>query len=205
MTADLDHEPDADGANMLHPDRRIAEAFVSAFTAHDRTPGVIRLRFLHDRERRAKSIERDGTVAGVWPDLVKFQRDGYGAYYFLNEVPPARGSGYEGMATDGDVIRVRALGIDCDNGMPETWTYYVLPDFIVHTSIKDGVQRGQALWLVSDCPSARFKELQQRLSAHYGTDRQVSNLSRVFRLPGSLHQKREPSLVTFEKKDFKPC
>jgi hypothetical protein len=193
-----------DGANMLQPDRSIAEAFVSDFTAHDTTPGIVRLRFLHDRERGAGSFEREGTVADVWPDLVKFQRDGYGAYYFLNQIALGRGSGYEGMATDADVKRVRALGIDCDNGMPEQWTYYVLPDFIVHTSIKNEVQRGQALWLVSDCPSARFKELQQRLAAHYGTDRQVSNLSRVFRLPGSLHQKRESSLVTFEK-EFRPC
>ncbi len=184
-----------DGSTLIQPDRAIADAFVRAFTAHDAMPGAVRLRFIHDRERGASAIEREGILAQLWPEIVQFQGEGYGTYYFLNEIARGPGTGRNGMATDTDVTRVRCLGIDCDHGLLEPWELHQPASFIVCTSIKDGVQRGQILWLTATTAIADFRECQQRLAHHYETDPQVCNPSRVFRLPGSLHLKREPSLV----------
>lgn len=87
------------------------------------------------------------------------------------------------------------------------------------------VQRGQALWRTSDYlegyqkpgMASRFKRMQQTLAAHYDpdgwahrhdkdhpqiTDKSVTDLRRVHRLPGSLHLKdpANPQLVTFERR-----
>jgi len=185
-----------DGRSIIQPDRRIAEAFVAALTGSP--DGVVRLRFLHDRDRSMPAAEREGALEQVWPHVMDFQGRGYGVFYFVNALKSGAGSGYGGMANDADVTSIRYLCADFDNGLPDPRGYHTEPSLIVQSSINNGVQRGQVLWRVTDCPVASFKELQQRLAVLYITDPQVCNPSRVFRLPGTLHQKREPSLVTFE-------
>jgi hypothetical protein len=46
-------------------------------------------------------------------------------------------------------------------------------------------------------PVERFRELQMRLAAFYGTDKAVKDASRVMRVPGFMHRKGEPILVGF--------
>jgi hypothetical protein len=190
-----------DGSNLIMPDREIAQRFVSTLTADDTHPGAVRLRFVHDRDRRMPAMETEGylTDARVW-DLVREQQAaGYAVYYTVNEIRTNARSGKGGMSDDTDVVRIRALCADFDNGLlADDWEYHKQPHFIVRTSFKGNVQRGQCLWMVRDFPVANYKQRQREIAAHYGTDRSVQNPSRVFRLPGSLHLKREPQLVTFE-------
>lgn len=178
------------------PDLAIAQAFVAALTGS--AAHVVRLRFIHDADPRANATtEREGKLTDLWPAVLDRQANGYGVFYFLNDVSPGEGTGHGGSATDKDVTNVRVLGADFDTRLLDEWEFHASPDLIVRTSIKDGVQRGQVLWRVSDCALADFKPVQRRLAAYYATDLSACNLSRVFRLPGTLHLKREPSLVTF--------
>ncbi|MGH8603344.1 MAG: DNA-primase RepB domain-containing protein, partial [Gammaproteobacteria bacterium] len=50
-------------------------------------------------------------------------------------------------------------------------------------------------WLVSDCPLESFPPAQKALAAKYGGDPVVHDLTRVMRLPGFFHQKKEPFLT----------
>src|SRR6266568_92345 len=191
------------------PQQDIAEAFWRLFSPDD---PIARLRFIHEAprpidpatgkpEKKPPSAEREGTLAELWSEVVDYQRRGYAVYYFLNQVKTGLGSGYGGCAKDEDVEAVRVLATDHDaSGLPTEWHYP--PGVIVYTSTveKDGepVQKAQALWLIWDLPIDDFETVQQRLAAHYGCDPSVKNLSRIFRLPGSLHQKGKPQLVTFE-------
>jgi hypothetical protein len=191
-----------DGSTPLLPDRAIAEAFVTALTGAP--DGVIRLRFIHDADRKMPAHECEGTLDQVWPAVVGYQARGYATFFLINEAAPGPGSGYAGMTTDRDITRVRFLGIDADGNIPDELTEHATRSLTIYTSIKDGMQRGQVLWGVSDCTVEQFRGAQERLARHYGTDPSVVNPSRVFRLPGSLHQKRSPQLVTFERGDGKP-
>jgi len=191
------------------PQQDIAEAFWQLFSPDDPTA---RLRFVHEAprpvdpatgnaEKKPPSAEREGTLAELWPTVVDFQRRGYAVYYFLNRVRSGRGSGYGGTATDQDVEAIRVLATDHDDrGLPDEWHHP--PGIVVYTSTveKDGqlIQKAQALWLVPGLPIGEFEEVLQRFAAYYGSDPSVKNASRIFRLPGSLHQKGEPQLVTFE-------
>jgi hypothetical protein len=99
---------------------------------------------------------------------------------------------------NGDVQAIRTLSVDFDGGLPAVADYHLKPALVIQTSMKDGVQRGQALWpiepVVGDTAALKpvFGEAQKRLAAHYGGDTQITDLRRVHRLPGNLHLKGEP-------------
>lgn len=160
---------------------------------------AIRLRFVHDQERGRSLPDAEGTVAALWPTVIEAQAGGFGVFYFLNVIKPGPGTGYNGAAKDVDVAAIRVLAIDCDEGLPDAWEYHVPPAILVHTS----PGKGQALWPVPPgmIKPDEFKQAQRRLVAYYGSDKATVNASRVFRLPGSLHQKREPHLVKFDHQD----
>jgi hypothetical protein len=173
------------------PSLAIAKQFWSAYSPSD---PAIRLRFvMHDRSAPAVEQGADSMDA-IWPLVVGLQGQGYECYY-LSQITKTEGSGWGGQMKDEDVTGIRALAADFDKGLPTTW--HEPPSITVHSSMVDGVQKGQALWLVSDCPVAEFRTAQERLIAHYGSDASIVNPSRILRLPGSLHQKGAPQLVTF--------
>jgi hypothetical protein len=175
------------------PSLEIAKAFWAAYSPSD---PAIRLRFLkHDRT--APAVEQSGgNVEALWPLVVEYQAKGYEVYYIsqLSDVRAA-GRGWNGCVEDIDITGIRSLAADFDKGLPETW--HVLPSIIVKSSMKDGIQKGQAQWLVSDCSVEQFEGAQGQIAAHYGSDASITNPSRILRLPGSLHQKGVPQLVTF--------
>jgi len=187
----------ADGMQRLGPQLSIARDFIEALTAS--TDTIMRVRLIFERgylDNRAaydlakkthRPVEAEGPIAALWSDLAEHQERGYACYYFMNAITQGDGSGYDGAAKDVDVSAIRTLGIDADQGFPTAW--HVEPAILTLTSIRDGVRRGQALWPVGDLPVSGFKAAQERLAAHYATDASVTNPSRIFRLPETLHQK----------------
>jgi hypothetical protein len=181
---------------MNQPNLDDAVAFATALTGGSNgvPSSPLRFRLIHDTQRNAPAREFQGDVRAVWPSLMAAQGQGYAIYYFVNEVFPD----LPGHAKDENVMRVRAIPADFDKGIPNDWEWHVKPDLLVHTSITDGVQRGQALWLPKEeVPLAQFKPLCQQVIETYGSDPAVCNLSRILRLPGTLHLKDKPQLVTW--------
>jgi hypothetical protein len=171
------------------PDLTIARAFVEALTGSPDT--IMRWRLIDDKRKGIVAVEEfDGTVAQSWARFMAAQEEGAGIFYFLNEVL----AGDFRFARDSDVTRVRAIPADFDNGFPEDWEWLTPPDLLVHTS----AGRGQALW-VCEPPTGDFKALCRRVIEYYHSDPAVKNLSRILRLPGTLHLKGEPQLVTWER------
>lgn len=176
----------------MKPDLNIALGFCQTLTGM--TDTVLRYRMIHDTDRDAVPREFAANLFDAWPKIEGYQKRGYACFYFLNEVGEITPHRY---ARDTDVIKVRAIPADIDNGdFPlQLWEWHQTPDILVHTS----PGKGQALWLVKDFPLEDFKLTCLRIIAYYRSDKAVQNLSRVLRLPGTLHQKREPHLVTFEE------
>jgi hypothetical protein len=164
------------------PQLAILKRFWNEFAPGD----PIRLRFIKT-DRSAPPAEFSApTVEDAWPTITSFTQRGYETYYFCNRVPASQ----DGFATDEHVETVRAFVLDFDHGMPEFW--HIPPDFVVWTSKLGALQKAQVLWRASGCPTDKFEETQRRLLEQYAAakpDISVVNLSRVLRLPGSLHQK----------------
>jgi hypothetical protein len=174
------------------PSLEIARSFWAALSPDD---PKVRLRFIKSDRSGGASEHWADSMAAIWPKVVELQAAGYEAYYVLNIAPHSDGRGWNGMVEDADITGIRALAADFDEGLPETW--HIPPSIIVKSSMKDGIQKGQALWLVSDCSVEEFEGAQGQIAAHYGSDASITNPSRILRLPGSLHQKGVPQLVTF--------
>jgi hypothetical protein len=172
-------------------DLAIASSFLKALGENPQAP--IRLRFIHDTRKHEPGLttEHVGTLEALWPAVLRAQAEGFGIFYFLNVVGDI---GEDEFATDRDVTFVRAVAADFDHGLPEPWQYHSPPDLIVHTS----AGKGQAIWCEVALPLEDFKPVSKRLIALYDSDKAVQNLSRVLRLPGTMHLKGEPQLVTFE-------
>ena len=132
---------------------------------------------------------------GVWPAIERANIAG-GSNWFvtINET-----KGIERKVSD--VIRVRAVFIDCDQSESvqsfKNWGRSALASS--HPSIMLGSSSGKyhAYWLVSDCSREQFKPLQQGLIKKFGSDGVVCDLSRIMRLAGTYNVKPkylEPTL-----------
>jgi Primase C terminal 2 (PriCT-2)/RepB DNA-primase from phage plasmid len=139
-----------------------------------------------------KPIERSRTLAQIWPAIIKLNQlnDRYAVFVAVNETD------FRGRKTE-NIVRVRALFVDADT--PESVAKIkaavaqtgLSPSFCVASK----TDRMHAYWLTDDTPLDQFKPLQQALIRLFGSDKSVHDLTRVMRLPGTLHLKGEPKLV----------
>jgi len=124
----------------------------------------------------------EGTLDNVWSSLVGDQDEGHGVFVVVNA----------GGHKDADIHTIRAVFIDADGReLPAEDEWHVPP----HLICQRDATHWHAYWLVDGLPLDRFREVQTRLAVYYGTDRSVSNPSRVMRLPGTRHQKHDPARV----------
>jgi len=128
--------------------------------------------------------------------------------YILNtHIKPLiqQGAGVSVMVNQGDgqgrkaknVTKVRAVFVDLDEdgeaalekikASPETPP----PHLIVETSLG----KFHVYWFVDGMERSDFKPVQKELSQRFGGDPNVTDLPRVLRIPGSLHQKGKPFRV----------
>jgi hypothetical protein len=135
------------------------------------------------------AIEVEGALDQLWSLIVHKQAEGYACYFFANATLPS----FTGHAKDKDIATIRSFHIDADQGLPTEW--HIEPSLVVRTSLvigEDGqqIQKGAAFWHARpETTPDEFPQVQAALIAHYGSDKQVKDLKRIMRLPGSIHRK----------------
>ena len=97
-----------------------------------------------------------------------------------------------------NVIRVRALFVDSDNGPIQP---LLDAPIAPHIAVESSPGKGHGYFLVGDCPLDKFKERQHALAARFNGDRAVCDVSRVMRLPGFFHLK---NATPFQTRLIKP-
>lgn len=97
-----------------------------------------------------------------------------------------------------NIIGLRAVFIDDDQGRDlSTEDFPLAPNIMVKS-----VGGYHAYWLVDRWTSKdKFRPVQIALSKKFGTDSKIKDLPRVMRIPGFMHNKGEPRLVTLEHLD----
>jgi hypothetical protein len=159
---------------------------------------AVYVRFLHDAKDRNKwPAERKGTIAELWPEIVEFQKQGYGIFLIVNEgdadapfsLPDGRIK--TPMVGNRNITRIRAVFTDRDGPIQQN-KFHLLPSF----QLERDADHKHSYWLVSDCTVSEFRSVQKRLIQHYGTDKAISNAARVMRLGGTFNCKagRPPML-----------
>ena len=124
------------------------------------------------------------------PELHRVNAAGNGIFFVVNG----------GGNRDTDVTTVRALFTDDDNHSFEDQLqrlneFPLAPSIIVKTR-----KSFHPYWLSEKSDDVQtWRELQNRLINHFGSDPRIENPSRVMRVPGFYHCKAEPVMVTLIK------
>lgn len=120
-----------------------------------------------------------GTLAEVWPTLMRYQQQGAGIFVTVN-------ASVGGRKKD-DITRIRAVFRDVDTG--------TAPDLPLEESIRVTTPGGFHSYLLTDAGPEQFGDwdgVMERMVAQYGADPKARDRSRVLRLPGTWHLK-DPS------------
>jgi archaellum biogenesis ATPase FlaH len=170
------------------PDRSIALAFIEALTGSPDTVLTFQL-FPEAPGSTAHAAILYGSLAEHFDMLADANRRGAGLFFAVNEMD-GRGRRAE------NVVALRALVADDDAGTVDVYSVQPQPGIVVYSS------RGKqhAYWrLKAGEPLDAFTPAQKSIAAKVRTDPSVCDLARVMRLPGFLHLKGEPQLVTFDQ------
>lgn len=140
---------------------------------------------------------RRGTVADLWGWVTARQREGWGIFATVNATNGAK-------RTKRDITRIRALWIDADMSADRYRDDFPMdPHFIVESS----PGKFHYYWRVEDDRADLAEQvMESMIAAHPGGDKGAKDVSRVLRLPGTLHLKGAPfmSRIVF-RRDGPPC
>lgn len=172
-------------------DYNLASAYIAALTQQPPETAVVDFRMIHDQNKGIPAHHFRSTLPEIWQSILQYQSAGYGVYVNINALD---GNGRE-LA---NVAYIRAHVIDLDNLSAEVnyqraavWT--PAPSFAVQTS----PSKYHVYWTVVPYQSNQFYNDQQRkLRQLFDSDKAIVDPTRVLRLPGTLHLKASPHLVT---------
>jgi len=138
-----------------------------------------------------------GSLDEVWPRICALNTTArqIGVFVTINKTD------FRGRRQE-NIVGSRALFVDADNAEQVRRCEEVIgdtgatPTMVVRTS----ADRGHFYWCCNDLGRNDFEAWQVALIEKFGTDSAVKDLSRVMRLPGTLHLKHanHPQLVTLE-------
>lgn len=140
--------------------------------------------FDDNSSRKSPQLARilHGSFNEHYESLCDLQNQGAGVFVTINETD---GKG----RTTSNIKRVRALVVDLDGSpLDPLLNAPIEPHMVIQTS----QNRYHGYWFIEDCPLERFSKVQKTLASQFGGDPSVCDISRVMRLPGSLHLKQEP-------------
>src|SRR5215211_1495595 len=170
-------------------DRSMAERFLAAL---DPATKRFTFQFFSDRGRGFAEIVHC-TIDELWPRALELNTAvrGIGVFVTINTTD------FKGRRTK-NIVCPRALFVDADGADQVRGCTQILeqsrvaPSMIVETSANSA----HFYWLCDDVLSERFSTYQRALINRLGTDAAVQDLTRVMRLPGTLHLKGpSPHLV----------
>lgn len=135
-------------------------------------------------ERKDLAKWFNGDLSQYHNEFLAAEGNKCGIYVCINEMD---GNGRNGYNT----VRIRALFADFDGMAEPVWP--LTPHFVS----KRDETHGHAFWLVDGIDVDQYMYLQKRISICMGTDGQVTDPSRVARLPGTGHFKDPENPQTY--------
>jgi hypothetical protein len=182
----------------MMPTRGAAEKFLKIL---DPNAKAFTFQIFHDLPSGSKTPKDDslsriihGSLEDCWDGLCELNKRGAGVYVTINETDL---KGREAK----NVKRIRGVFVDLD-GAPLEPAMTPTPHIVTESSPK----RWHVIWRVQDMPldAEVFRNAQRRLINRLKSDKKITDLPRVLRLPGFIHHKGKPFLVRIVKlNDFK--
>jgi hypothetical protein len=172
-------------------DKAIASAFLDLL---DPTAAKFTFQLFGDEKQSRYAEILHGTLDEVWPKIESLNNPTkrIGVFIVVNETDGA------GRKAE-NIKRIRALFIDADAPDQVQRCEQAFSDagLVPCAAIQSSPGKAHYYFAVDDVAIDQFKPLQQALIQKLGTDVAVKDISRVMRLPGTLHLKdpAQPHLV----------
>lgn len=170
-------------------DFKSTEAFLEALGGVDAT--YVFQTFIDNKNSDVRITARKytGTFKKLKSTLAAQNEFGAGVYVQVNE-------GLERGAKH--ITKVRALFVDLDEPTTAMASLSAIKKHMPSPNIMTNSSKNKfhLYWSVDDCSLEDFKEAQKVLAHKFNTDPAINNLDRVMRLPGFMHQKGDPQMVT---------
>jgi hypothetical protein len=133
---------------------------------------------------------KDWSVA----ELQSLNQKGAGIFFAYNKIGQAR--------SIENVERINAWAMEIDDipkeeQMKKLYACPISPSIIVESS-----NSYHAYWLAKDAKLENAKKINKGLIQHFGSDKALSDISRLLRIPGFYHNKKEPFMVRIELADY---
>lgn len=150
---------------------------------------TVNLRVFDDRKEGiftgAKMSVEAGKFFAVESTLKEHNKKNHGIFFVVNS----------GGQTDDSITRINAQFVEMDDKTFEEQqtlidAFPLPPSMVIRTR-----KSLHTYWFVKDAKVAKFRPIQKALVKHFGGDPACVNESRVMRLPGFYHCKKEPVLV----------
>ena len=150
---------------------------------------TVNLRVFDDRKEGiftgAKLSVEAGKFFAVESTLREHNKKNHGIFFVVNS----------GGQTDDSITRINAQFVEMDDKTFEKQqalidAFPLPPSMVIRTR-----KSLHTYWFVKDAKVAKFRPIQKALVSYFGGDPACVNESRVMRLPGFYHCKKEPVLV----------
>jgi hypothetical protein len=151
--------------------------------------------FWDDKERRDRKEPPPRGMNGLTHDLTVEESCAFVTNWNSIECPMGcfvtiNATALTGSRAEKDVCRVRAVFIDIDEDFPRVEEALKRFPLAPSAWIESSPGKAHFYWFVQgDFPLDRFTPVQEALIKHFNTDKSVKDLSRVLRLPGTVHCK----------------
>lgn len=166
----------------------LAAWYVQSLTGSQET--VMNWRCIHDKDKALPAHNYRGTLREVWPVLAQYNHDGYGIFATVNALDD------KGHLLN-NVQYIRAHFADLDNPITAQMNYERAARDGAAFAVQTSPGKFHIYWRVAPYTGNEFfTAIQRKLAQLYDGDRTIIDATRVMRVPGFIHAKGEPVLVT---------
>lgn len=175
----------------IKTDKEMASQFLKNLNAEN---DEFTFLLLDEKNKISGPVCLNGSFEKLYPTLLEYNLKGYGIFVTINK------TNLKGRKKE-DILSIRGVFVDLDGASLEPIYQTPLdPHFIIETSPK----RYHVYWLCQDLSLENFEKVQSDLAVQYNGDPSVKDLPRTMRLPGFLHNKRNPFLVNILQNSIHP-
>ena len=169
-------------------DLELTKQYVQALTGDVNTP--IDWRLIHDQRKDLPAHNYRGTIDEISQTLIEYNGNGYGVFCTVNALD---GAGRELS----NVQYIRAHMVDIDNTLTAQASYERAVAAGASFAVQSSPGKYHIYWRMQPYTGNDFfTAIQRKLVQLYDGDAKVIDATRVMRVPGFLHLKGEPKLVT---------
>lgn len=172
-------------------DFNLTTAYITSLTGNANTECDWRI--INDRNVGEMGINLRGSLTAVASQLEAYNQQGYGIFMTVNAMNPT------GPRTLENVAYIRAHVVDLDDiiSAQDSYQRAVKSGMPPHFAVQSSQGKFHLYWLVEPYKDNDFYSLHQRkLVQLYNSDPNVIDATRILRVPGFYHNKRDPQLVT---------